>query len=97
MKCVDCMYFTRQNGDNGYCSEFVQPVNVRCGCEIDKVKDAFKEPRPDLVEVVRCRDCKNWDTTFPDVGGDPNYHYCDIMGWKVGEFYCAKGERRDDE
>ena len=99
MKCVDCMYFTRQNGDNGYCSEFVQPVNVRCGCEIDKVKDARKEPRPDLVEVVRCKDCifsKRDMVVHPDPKILNKDRWCELYGRKSPDWFCADGERRDN-
>lgn len=44
-------------------------------------------PTADVVEVVRCRDCENWD--------DP---YCCVLDDAFDEkFFCALGERRKNE
>ena len=70
---------------------------------IDEMK---KVPTVDAVEVVRCRDCKWWDEDDNDL-----YGYCMAMkhgymsaNWEIGiyrkykgDFYCADGERREDE
>lgn len=61
---------------------------------------------PTAVEIVRCRDCKWW---IKD-DNDP-YGYCMAMkhgywsaNWEIGiyrkykgDFYCADGERIEDE
>lgn len=59
-------------------------------------------PTADVVEVVRCRDCKHWtDASFDTVTeshwgecrkplGD--YRYCETSE----EDYCSYGERRED-
>ena len=48
-------------------------------------------------EIVKCKDCENWDTTWQNDSA-PNYHYCPMMdGTYSGDFYCAKAERRTDE
>lgn len=56
---------------------------------------------PDVVEVVRCKDCKHASLTY-----DGECKYC--QRWKEkydgesvslyldGDFYCAWGERRED-
>lgn len=68
--------------------------------------DVENAPTVDAVEVVRCRDCKWWD----EDDNDP-YGYCMAMKhgymsakWEIGiyrkykgDFYCADGERREDE
>lgn len=42
------------------------------------------EPTVDAVQVVRCKDCKNRKT-------------CEIQ-WNIDDdFYCADGERKDDD
>ena len=52
--------------------------------------------RRKLPEIVKCKDCENWDTTWQNDSA-PNYHYCPIMdGTYSGDFYCAKSERRTD-
>lgn len=48
----------------------------------------------DVVEVVRCKDCKHWDKTWTNDWA-PDYHYCPIIdGTRKGDFYCADAERR---
>ena len=57
---------------------------------------ACEECRRDLVEVVRCKDCKH---------RDPEDHKCDSGAleragcmFPVGDdYFCAWGERREDE
>lgn len=46
-----------------------------------------------LVEVVRCKDCKYHDGECVGMVYCPNK----VGGWVSEEFYCADGERRDDE
>ena len=44
-------------------------------------------------EIIRCKDCKNWDRTWKSER--PNYHYCPIIdGIRNGFWYCADGDRR---
>ena len=48
-------------------------------------------------EIIRCKDCKNWDTTWTN-DFVPNYHYCPMVdGVRKSDFYCADAERRPDE
>ena len=48
-------------------------------------------------EVIRCKDCKYWDTTWQNDDA-PNYHYCPMLdGIREDDFYCADAERRTDE
>ena len=56
----------------------------------------LKERRK-LPEIIRCKDCENWDTTWQNDFA-PNYHYCPMMdGTYSGDFYCAKAERKTDD
>lgn len=52
-----------------------------------------KEERRDLVEVVRCKDCKHHHYE------NDRIPYCDRIdygyGWKGGDF-CSRGERRNE-
>lgn len=51
---------------------------------------------PDVVEVVRCKDCKDWTTWNDPTGTQSNY--CPILDyWTKGEFYCAHGDRREND
>ena len=57
-----------------------------------------QHPTADVVEVVRCKDCmfNHWHET-------PNgekYHICNLNQLAFSEhadFYCAYGERREDD
>lgn len=56
-------------------------------------------PTVDAVEVVRCKDCRYWDTNGYGAEYDSEgYGWCE----EIGEFdtkkdwYCGWGERRED-
>lgn len=47
-------------------------------------------------EVIRCKDCEHWDTTW-ESDYAPNYHFCPMLGrMSEGDFYCSDAERRTD-
>ena len=53
------------------------------------------QPTVEAVEVVRCKECIHWDTDWETL---PGFHYCPMVdGLKNGEWFCADGERREDE
>ena len=46
-------------------------------------------------QIIRCKDCKYWDTTWQNDYA-PNYHYCPMIdGTRRNDFYCADAERRE--
>ncbi len=48
-------------------------------------------PTADVVEVVRCKDCKWWTKQKDSIQGR-----CDMYGrYPAGYWYCANGERRE--
>lgn len=49
-------------------------------------------------EIIRCKDCKNWDMTWTN-DFSPNYHYCPMVdGVRKEDWFCADAEeRRTDE
>lgn len=65
-------------------------------CRDECIRQGYAMPTADVVEVVRCRDCRwcevtNWD-------GEILYG-CDCCGGMndvAPDFYCSYGERRDD-
>ena len=71
-----------------YCTNCDNYDGVRCrSCWVDDgigfLEDA---PTVDAVEVVRCRDCKNYMTV-----------HCTCDGCCISDdWYCADGERRTD-
>ena len=79
--CADCKYF---NVD-GICTK-EDPV---CG-SVMIVNDL---PTVDAVEVVRCRDCKHYDTNYCSDGQG----WCSkVVGYRYGGWFCAAGERISD-
>ena len=50
----------------------------------------------DLVEVVRCKDCKHYRSVAGYIDG-----YCHMAEWyrryQSPDDYCSRGERKDDE
>ena len=68
---------------------------------IEELCDCFKNTA-DVVEVVRCRDCRHWkDTSCDTVIGEHwgecrkplgDYRYCET----AENDYCSYGERRED-
>ena len=49
-----------------------------------------------ITDLVRCKDCEHWDTTWQNDFA-PNYHYCPLIdGTRRDDFYCADAELRGD-
>ena len=69
--------------------KFWAPVIGACVREID---DA---PTIDAVEVVRCKDCKHWETDWtPNFAKSDTEHYCPYVSLlRDADWYCKDGER----
>ena len=69
-----------------------------CDTMIESIcKDTIEALPSAQPEIVRCNDCKNWDTTWQNDWAK-NYHYCPLVdGTRNGDWYCADAERRNDE
>ena len=50
----------------------------------------------DTVEVVRCKDCKFYETTYQTDDGAQNGICYFLTGEHSDEEYCSKGERKTD-
>ena len=67
-------------------------VAATIGAFVDRIK-ALPSAQP---EIIRCKDCKYWDTTWQNDYA-PNYHYCPMIdGTHRNDFYCADAERREE-
>lgn len=59
------------------------------------VEAVKKLPTADVVEVVRCKDCKYCDTGIDEDGN----HFLKCLGWVYGgtkeDDYCSHGVRKD--
>lgn len=97
-----------------YCGETCEgyvgnSLICKCGAKYYYITQTWlerKKPKekntPDLVEVVRCKDCKHWkntsyDTVTEDHWGEcrkplGDYRYCET----AENDYCSYGERREE-
>lgn len=52
-------------------------------------------PPADVVQVVRCKDCENWQADWnPSI---PDRHYCAVMDSMMkADDFCSYGERKDE-
>ena len=52
-----------------------------------------KNSDPDVIRVVRCKDCAWWQREWSD---ERDYHYCTMVDDRTDrEFYCANAEREE--
>ena len=66
------------------------------GDYLDALERFERLPAVDAVPVVRCRDCVYYNTT----GCGAGFGWCEDAVVNTGvwdDFYCADGERRDDD
>ena len=77
--------------------EVVMNVSI-CGKNND-VRIPFSK---DVVEVVRCKDCKYWMNSWVDPDGKREHGYCnvedvdDVIVGRWGGDFCSYGERKTD-
>ena len=59
----------------------------------------FPNPSPDLVRVVRCRDCKYASPVRYDDYGNATLWECSELELALDglEWYCADGERKEED
>jgi hypothetical protein len=56
----------------------------------------LRELKPVEPQRIRCKDCKNWDTTWTN-DFSPNYHYCPMVdGVRKEDWFCADAERKTE-
>ena len=59
---------------------------------VDRIRCA---PTADVVEVVRCKDCKHWNKDAMACDTLPWVNSSEHANWYADDF-CSYGERRDD-
>lgn len=66
--------------------------------EVTARKLIAEQPTIDAVPVVRCKDCKHWDTDWDiPVTEKEKYHYCPMTDLNTSaDWYCADGDRKED-
>ena len=63
---------------------------------LDRAEGAIGNLPPAEPQIIRCKDCKNWDTTWTN-DFSPNYHYCLMVdGSRKEDWFCADAERRTE-
>ena len=85
---TDCIYCDREPNETAYCNKWHKYLDNGCG-ECKAVTLA------DVVEVVRCKDCKH-RVDYSDGDG----WYCDVTNnclMRDENFYCSYGERSEDD
>ena len=74
-----------------YVSSTCLESDVRRIAFLDEIE---RMPTEDVVPVVRCKDCKNYNTTFCANG----FGWCEhFNSGEMDENYCSYGERKDAE
>ena len=73
---------------------------VRCrACTWDDAMNIVEEmSEVNVVQVIRCWDCKNWETDWKPNHSVDGEHFCPMISLVTsGEWFCAYGERSDSE
>ena len=81
--------------DRGYC--------VKTGCTKRFVVNEVPKVNKNLVEVVRCKDCKHWDDV--PIADERRGHECHLIDgnkYKIriatpGDWYCPAGKEKTDK
>lgn len=76
-------------------SEAAEKIALKCGVSTSKLDEVFADiPAADVVEVVRCKDCKHSFT-------DGIYLLCayanGLYNYLRPDYYCSCGARKDGE
>jgi hypothetical protein len=91
MRLIDADALIKRAAMRGHC---LRPLVTAYHMCVD-VKDIEKAPTIDAVEVVRCKDCIHDNTTDCPLCWIEN-HTLQFINHDA-EFFCGKGERRDDD
>ena len=88
-----------------HCGKVLSWQNCQYSCEYGyamrnstkTMNDIDPAPTVDAVQVVRCKDCKYYQKVYGGVAlGDVGHCICQSFE-TVPDWYCADGERKDDE
>ena len=71
------------------CSDCTNDKSLDCPlCQLHRpFAEISKLPTADVVQVVRCKDCKYFG----------EFHHCGILGFCEPDEYCSRGERRKED
>ena len=75
-----------------------EPMTVKVEIEVQEIAGAIIRQLTEdgtLAEVVRCKDCTDWESEWGDA--TDGQHFCPTVDrWTSPDWYCADGERKDD-
>lgn len=64
----------------------------------DLINKICNAPAVDAVEVVRCKDCENWDTDWCPSHSAKGEHWCGMIDLVTEpDFFCGYGERKKED
>ena len=73
-----------------YTEEQNKYFNMGLKCAI---RDAKSQPAADVVEVIRCKNCKNYELMKSN-----GKHFCnEFGGFVTEEDFCSRGERKESD
>lgn len=53
-------------------------------------------PTADVVAVVRCGECENWQSGWDSTSAPKGTHFCAVTGlFKPADWFCADGAKMD--
>lgn len=85
---TDCIYCDREPNETAYCNKWHKYLDNGCGeCKVVTLAD--------VVEVVRCKDCKGYTPADETYG--TCYAYKGVYGKIKPTDYCSYGERKEEE
>lgn len=85
-------YITKEQAKKAFMAKTFDTFLNERYAELSEIRDCIDDiPAADVVEVVRCKDCKN---LYPDDTG--KLHWCDCHRMFVGlDDFCNYGKRMD--
>lgn len=76
---------------------YYHPYSKSRNVPIDDVIDRLERvPSIDAVQVIRCKDCEYWDTSWKPTRAKEGEYWCSAHDIYMGaEDYCSQAERRE--
>lgn len=61
---------------------------------VNRLRD---DPEAEWVEIIRCKDCKHWETSWKPQGASDGRHYCAPLDlYPPADWFCADGKKREE-
>ncbi len=81
MKTMECI-------DKDKLLDGIECIDISDFTDVDGI---FAEVEADVSEIVRCKDCKNYELMKSN-----NYHFCNEFGGRVTENdFCSRAQKMD--